>query len=179
MAILFHHAHSGSGRYDNASQILAIVVLLLGAFSFTCGSVLSRRSNLTLYPLVCAGWEMLAASACDLTTSTVFRQWSHAHWTHTAIAAIGYLILFGSLGGFTAYIWLLSQVPVAKLATYAYVNPIVAVLIGAVVLGERLRNYEYVGMAVTLFAVFVVTSSQMASQKSAVQPGSTPIAADV
>lgn len=177
LTALFRHAHI-AGQPDSSRQILAIIVLLLGAFSFTCGSVLSRRSRLTLDPLVCAGWEMLVASVCDLTVGTAFHQWSHAHWTHTAIAAIGYLILFGSLGGFTAYIWLLSHVPVAKLATYAYVNPIVAVLIGAVLLGERLQPYEYLGMAVTLFAVFLVTSSQMASGRPTAEIECVPIEAE-
>lgn len=159
-----HHGLRGDAR-----QVLAIVVLLLGALSFTCGSVLARRSPLSLHPLVCAGWEMLVASACDLSLGTALRQWRVAQWNHTSIAAVGYLLLFGSLAGFSAYVWLLAHVPVAKVATYAYVNPAVAVLIGAIFLGERLQPNEYAGMAVTLLAVFLVTSSSMRSGRPAAE----------
>jgi drug/metabolite transporter (DMT)-like permease len=151
------------GLRGDARQVLAVVALLLGALSFACGSVLARRSSLALHPLVCAGWEMLVASACDLSLSTVLHQERIAHWNRESVVAVGYLVLFGSLAGFSAYVWLLSHVPVAKVATYAYVNPAVAVLIGALLLGERLQANEYAGMAITLLAVFLVTSSQMRS----------------
>lgn len=156
-----HHSLRGDAR-----QMAAIVVLLLGALSFACGSVLARRSQISLHPLVCAGWEMLVACACDLALGTALHEWSRAHWNRTATTAVVYLILFGSLAGFSAYIWLIAHVPVAKVATYAYVNPAVAVLIGALFLGEHLLPNAYAGMAVTLLAVFLVTSSQMRSGRS-------------
>lgn len=150
-----------TGLHGDRHEILAIMVLLLGALSFASGSVLSRHSKLTLDPLVCAGWEMLTASVCDLVLASSLHQWSHAHWTRNSISAIAYLILFGSLIGFTSYIWLLQKVPVAKVATYAYVNPVVAVLLGAALLGERLLGNEWLGMFIILLAVFLVTSSRM------------------
>lgn len=150
-----------TGLHGDRHEILAIMVLLLGALSFASGSVLSRHSKLTLDPLVCAGWEMLTASVCDLVLASSLHQWSHAHWTRNSISAVAYLILFGSLIGFTSYIWLLQNVPVAKVATYAYVNPVVAVLLGAALLGERLLGNEWLGMFIILLAVFLVTSSRM------------------
>jgi drug/metabolite transporter (DMT)-like permease len=65
--------------------------------------------------------------------------------------------------GYTAYIYLLDNVPVAKVSTYAYVNPIVAVILGAIFLGERLVGIEYLGMAAILVAVYLVTSSKLKS----------------
>ncbi len=168
-----------SGLHGNTLQIVAIGVLLLGAFSWTCGSVLARRSHLSLHPLVCAGWEMIVASVCNLTLGTYLHEWSRAHWNRASIAAVGYLIFFGSLAGFSAYIWLIAHVPVAKVATYAYVNPIVAVMIGVVFLGERLHFNEYFGMGITLFAVFLVTSSSMHSGRSAAEIECSPVAAEV
>ena len=70
-------------------------------------------------------------------------------------------MVFGSLIGYTAYIYLLDNVPVAKVSTYAYINPIVAVILGAIFLSERLVPIEYAGMAAILLAVYVVTSSKM------------------
>jgi drug/metabolite transporter (DMT)-like permease len=142
-------------------QLLAIAVLLLGALSFSFGSVLSRNTRFSLDPFVCAGWEMLAASVCDLVLATAFQQWRHASWNHDSVSAVAYLVLFGSLVGFSSYTWLLQHVPVSKVATYAYINPMVAVLLGAIVLGERLHGNEWIGMMIILPAVFLVTSSKL------------------
>jgi drug/metabolite transporter (DMT)-like permease len=152
---------ANTGLHGDWRQVLAIVVLLLGALSFAGGSVLSRHSRLTLDPFVCAGWEMLVASACDLILTAALHDWKYAHWNRESISAIAFLVLFGSLTGFSAYTWLLSNVPVAKVATYAYVNPMVAVLLGAIFLGERLQGNEWIGMGIILAAVFLVTSSSM------------------
>ena len=150
-----------TGLHGDRHDILAIAVLLLGALSFASGSVLSRHSKLTLDPFVCAGWEMLAASFCDIVFATGRHDWGRAQWNRDSISAIAYLIVFGSLIGFTSYTWLLQKVPVAKVATYAYVNPVVAVILGALFLGERLLGNEWVGMAIILPAVVLVTSSRM------------------
>lgn len=152
-----------TGLHGDRQEILAIGVLLLGALSFAGGSILSRHSRLPLDPLVCAGWEMLVAGVCDLILGTVLHDWRYAHWNRDSISAIAYLIVFGSLMGFSSYIWLLKNVPVAKVATYAYVNPMVAVLLGVLLLGEHLQPYEWAGMVAILFAVFLVTSSKIDS----------------
>ncbi|HTU50007.1 MAG TPA: EamA family transporter [Acidobacteriaceae bacterium] len=150
-----------NGFHGDWHQLVAIVVLLLGALSFSFGSVWSRGTRFSLDPFVCAAWEMLAACVCDLVVATVRHQWGRATWNNESVSAIAFLILFGSLTGFSAYTWLLQNVPVSKVATYAYVNPMVAVLLGAIVLGERLHGNEWIGMVMILVAVFLVTSSKM------------------
>lgn len=150
-----------TGLHGDKHQIIAVIVLLLGALSFASGSVLSRHTKLTLDPFVCAGWEMLAASVCDLVLATSLREWGHAQWNRDSISAIAFLVVFGSLMGFSSYTWLLQNVPVAKVATYAYVNPTVAVLLGAMMLGERMLGNEWAGMVIILLAVYLVTTSKM------------------
>ena len=78
----------------------------------------------------------------------------------TSWVALVYLVVFGSLVGFTAYSWLLGVAPLSKVATYAYVNPVVAVLLGAVVAGEATSATTVLGGAVTVLAVAVVVSEQ-------------------
>jgi drug/metabolite transporter (DMT)-like permease len=78
---------------------------------------------------------------------------------------LGWLVIFGSLVGYTAYIYLLDNVPVAKVSTYAYINPIVAVILGALLMGERMVPIEYAGMAAILVAVYLVTSSKLKTVK--------------
>ena len=155
--------------HGRPTQLLAAFVVLLGAASWASGSVLFRRLRLPVDPLVAAGWEMLAAGLCNLLVATATWRWSLAEWNTQSIGAIGYLVLFGSLLGFSCYIWLIHHVAVAKVATYAYVNPVVAVILGAVVLGEHLQPTEYFGMVAVVCAVALVTSSQMKSGRSAAE----------
>jgi drug/metabolite transporter (DMT)-like permease len=88
-----------------------------------------------------------------------------AKWGMQAWGSIIYLVVFGSLITFTAYIYLLDNVAVSKVATYAYVNPVIAVILGTIFLHERFVAVEYVGMGGILLAVFLVTSSKMKSGK--------------
>jgi drug/metabolite transporter (DMT)-like permease len=150
-----------AGLHGDRHQVLAVAVLLLGALSFACGSIWSRHAKFALDLFVCAGWEMLAAGFCNLVLATGLREWGHAHWGRVSFSAIAYLIIFGSLIGFSAFSWLLHHVSVTKVTTYAYVNPMVAVLLGALMLGERLRRNEWIGMVIILAAVFLVTTSKV------------------
>ena len=87
-------------------------------------------------------------------------------WPAMGLAGVGfdpYLVIFGSLVTYTAYIYLLENVAVSKVATYAYINPVIAVILGAIFLRERFVAVEYVGMGAILLAVFLVTSSKMKS----------------
>ncbi len=154
------------GLRGHPMEFVGILVILGGAFSFALGSVLSRRMKLPVHPLVAAGWEMFAAGFLNVTLATLFWQWPHAVWNWQSVSAIGYLVLFGSLLGFSCYIWLLAHVSVAKVSTYAYMNPLVAVAMGALILHERLEITEYVGMIFILIAVALVTSSRMESGRS-------------
>jgi len=166
----FSSAHLGVSM-----QLLAAGVVLLGALSWASGSVLFRRLRLPVDPLVAAGWEMLAAGLCDLVLASLTRQWPHAVWNTKSVGAIGYLVMFGSLLGFSCYIWLIHHVPVAKVATYAFVNPLVAVILGAVVLGEHLQRSEYVGMVMIICAVALVISSQTRSGRPAAELEAGPL----
>lgn len=90
-----------SGVDGHQKQILAIAAIPAGAFSFSAGSVLSRRMSLPVDPLVAAGWEMFAAGAANVICATLFRQWPHAVWNWKSIGSVGYLVLVGSLLGFS------------------------------------------------------------------------------
>ncbi|MGH9587373.1 MAG: EamA family transporter [Acidobacteriaceae bacterium] len=149
------------GLSGHPMQAVAIAAILAGAFSWAYGSVLSRRMNLAVDPLVAAGWEMSAAGLANVLWATVFWRWPHAVWNWRSVSCIAFMILFGSLLGFTSYIWLISHVPVSKVSTYAYVNPMLAVLLGVVFLGEKLEPTEMVGMVAILASVALVSLSKV------------------
>ena len=77
------------------------------------------------------------------------------------MAAVGYLIVFGSWVGFSAFIWLLQNVPMSKVATYAYVNPIVAVFLGWIFLHERVDIFILAGSAIIVLSVALVTGAKV------------------
>lgn len=154
------------GINGHPMQVLAIVAILLGALSWAAGSILSRRMNLPVDPLVAAGWEMFAAGVCNVFFATTLWTWPHAVWNWRSVGCIGYMVLFGSLLGFNCYIWLIAHVPVSKVATYAYVNPMLAVVLGAVILHEKLVSTEYIGMFAILISVALVTSSKLTRVES-------------
>jgi drug/metabolite transporter (DMT)-like permease len=145
-------------------QLLAASTLLCSSFSWAVGSVLSRKWQLSVDPFVATAWEMTAAGVAHLVLATVTGQWSHAVFSRRAMGATLYLVVFGSWVGYSAYIWLLKHVPTPKVATYAYVNPIVAVFLGWVILHERVDVYILLGSAVIVVAVALVTTAQVHSQ---------------
>ncbi|HTZ90594.1 MAG TPA: EamA family transporter [Alloacidobacterium sp.] len=93
--------------------------------------------------------------------------------TRGAMGAVAYLVTFGSLVRYTAFVWLLEHVPVPKVATYAYVNPVVAVIFGGILLGERMVGAEYAGMIAVVIAVALVNSSRIRVERKC--PDAEPV----
>jgi drug/metabolite transporter (DMT)-like permease len=130
-------AGSGSGRAD----VTGVVVLVAAALSWAAGSVWSRTAPLVRRPLVMTGMEMFCGGlACGLAglASGELGQLHLSRVPAQSWLAIGYLAIVGSMVGYTAYVWLLGNAPLSLVTTYAYVNPLVAVLLGALLLHERL-----------------------------------------
>jgi len=89
-----------------------------------------------------------------------------AVWTSRGIGAVAYLIIGGSLIGYTAYIYILGHAPTAKVSTYAYVNPVVAVFLGWLVLGETIDRYILAGSAIVIASVILVTSASVTKKNT-------------
>ncbi len=145
---------------------LGIVVLLLAALSFAIGSVLSRRFRFQADTFVATGWQIGAAAIFNWSVAIGGGSLQHATWTWSGMGAIVYLSIFGSLFGLVAFTYLLQNVPVGKVATYAFVNPIIAVLLGVIFLHERLATTEVGGMAIIVCAVAIVVLSRPVKEKT-------------
>ena len=158
-----------SGLAGNRTLLLALGVLLAGGFSWTVGSILSRRSRLPVNSFVAAAWQMLAAGVFSTALGTALGQWPQFHLTHAAIGSLAWLITGGSLLGYSAFVYLIEHVPVAKVSSYAYVNPVVAVLLGIFLLHERMEASEFVGMAGIVVAVFLLTSAQVRTKSRPIE----------
>lgn len=150
-----------TGFQGKAKVLLALAALLGGAFCWTVGSVYSRRRRLPVNSFVAASWQMVIAGAINLLIGTLIGEWSSFHMTHRAAGAIAYLVTGGSLIGYSAYIYLLEHVPVAKVSSYAYVNPVVAVLLGIFILNEHPEPVEFAGMVGIIAAVYLLTTAKV------------------
>ena len=142
-------------------QLLGSLSLLFSSFSWAVGSILSRRWQMKVDPLVATGWEMLFASLAHSMLALLTGQFHRATFNHRGLAAVLYLVVFGSWIGYTAYVWLLKHVPTPKVATYAYVNPIVAVILGLIVLHERVDRFMLAGSVIIVAAVALVTTAKV------------------
>ena len=153
----------GEGSVDR----LGALVIVLSALSWAAGSLYSRGAPLPHRPLVSAGLASLCGGVLLLVTSLAAGELGDVHVTQGALLALGYLIVAGSLVGFTAYVWLLRVAPISLVGTYAYVNPIVAVFLGWALLGEEVT----VQMAAAGAAIVVSVALILRASGSAVEPG--------
>jgi len=135
-------------------QLWASISLLGGSFSWALGSVLAKKwKSPEIDPFSATAWQMIAAGGANFLVAFVLGDPSRAVWTARGVGATLYLVVFGSWVGYTAYIWLLNHVPTSKVSTYAYVNPVVAVFLGWLVLHERVDAYILAGSAVVVASV--------------------------
>jgi drug/metabolite transporter (DMT)-like permease len=154
------------GLNGDSREIVAAVITLAGTLCWTAASVISRRSTIRISGVASAGWQMVFGGLFNLCLLAWSGDYRGAKWGMQAWGSIFYLVVFGSLITYTAYIYLLDNVSVSKVATYAYINPVIAVILGVIFVHEHFVAVEYVGMAGILLAVFLVTSSKMKSGKS-------------
>ncbi|TMI22732.1 drug/metabolite exporter YedA [Candidatus Bathyarchaeota archaeon] len=136
-------------------------VLILASLSWAIGSVYSRKASLPTAPLLGSGMEMLAGGVLLLVASLVSREWigfQPSNISLLSLVSFLYLIIFGSLVGFSSYVWLLTKTTTARVSTYAYVNPVVAVLLGYFLAGEQLTIRTLLASSVIVIAVVVITT---------------------
>jgi len=152
--------HRG-GELGYSRPLLGTWVLLGAALSFGVGSVLSRRFRFKADTFVATGWQLGAAGIFNAAFTVAGGNLRAGTWTWGGFGAILYLSVFGSLFGLVAFTYLLQNVAVTKVATYAFVNPVIAVLLGVVLLHERLVAEQLVGMGVIVCGVAMVVYSRV------------------
>jgi drug/metabolite transporter (DMT)-like permease len=150
-----------------AGPVRGEVALLVAALSWSCGSLYARRATAAIDPLVATGWEMLIGGGLFLVIAAGLGSAAAMRPTAIGTAALLYLVVFGSWIGFTAYVWLLAHVPAAKVATYAYVNPVIALALGWWILDERMSLAVALGSAIIVVAVVLVTTARVTPRAAA------------
>ena len=161
------HAAAGHGGAGGLPGI-GIVIILIASVSWASGTIASRRVPLPSRPLLATSMQMLAGGAVLLAVAAVtgeFGQFNPAHVSAASWLALAYLIGPGSIIAFSAYVVAVRRLPTATVATYAYVNPIIAVILGTSLLGEALTASMLLGGALIVVAVVLVVRSRAAVRR--------------
>jgi drug/metabolite transporter (DMT)-like permease len=137
-----------------------VAILLSGTISWATGTLAAPRTPLPASQTLATAMQILVAGVVLVPASLLFEDWSGlaAHpWTFTEIGSMGYLVVFGSIVAFTCYAWLVQVAPPGLVSTYAYVNPVVALLLGALMLNEPVTGRSALAAAIIIGGVVLIT----------------------
>ena len=154
----------GTGGSDSATGIdpFGALMILVSAGSWAVGSLLSRRVTLPESPFLGAAMNLFSGGVMLLILSLVTSEWTQVDWAAVSVrsvAAVMYLAVGSSVIAFGSYMWLLAHVSPSRLGTYAYVNPVIAVFLGWILVGEELTGRTLIAAAVIIGAVFLITTA--------------------
>jgi drug/metabolite transporter (DMT)-like permease len=170
--LLFSEQTSKALGDGNGSQIIGLVILILGAMSWAGGSLYSKYKSAGGSATVNTAWQMLAAGIVFVPGSFLNNEWSGFNWqavTTSSWLSLLYLITMGSLAAFSAYVWLLQVRPATQVSTYAYVNPVVAVLLGVLFANEHMTLLQIAGLAVILLSVLLINLAKYRNEQKTVK----------
>jgi len=136
-------------------------LLIISALSWASGSVYSKSFTSSAATISNIAIQMLSGGICLSIIGTFLGEFSRVHFTNKGLGALLYLVVFGSMIGYSCYIYILQKWPAAKAGTYAYVNPMVAVMLGAIFLGEAISIKIILATITILGGVILVQTSKL------------------
>ena len=171
IVLLFKEKISGAfSSVDSSVQIGCMLLLLVGSFSWTAGSIYSKYKATAGSNKVNVGWQMVAAGIPFVPLTFIHGELKHVQLqtiSADAWLSLCYLIFFGSIAAFTAYVWLLQVRSSAQVSTYAYVNPVVAVLLGVFFASEKISFLQLLGLVIILGSVLLINLVKYRAGKKA------------
>ena len=151
------------GEQSGDATLLGLGAVVVAAIMWASGSFASQRISLPRDPLVSTGWQMLLGGLVISVAGLVSGEAGHVDFqafSARSVLALTYLIAIGSWVAFTAYAWLLQNAPISRVATYAYVNPAVAIVLGWLILDEVITPITLVGAAIIVVSVALVVRTE-------------------
>jgi len=157
-------------RGGESVKLSSMVLLVLAAISWSGGSLYSKYKTSEDPIIVITTWQMMAAGIAFVPGIIIRDEFNGFHWKEVsgdAWMAVLYLIVLGSIAGFSAYVWLLKERPAMQVSTYAYVNPVVAVLLGVFFANEKISSIQVIGLFIILGSVFMINMARYRREKLA------------
>jgi len=169
------------------TQVIALVLVMLDPIAWSLGALLSKKNTTNTPARVSSAWQMIIAGLAFVIAALVhqeFKQFQISSVPASAWMALVYLILFGSIGAFSAYIWLLKVRSAVQVSSHSYVNPVVAVILGVLFAHENISILQLLGLLVILCSVLLINAKKYTFKgpkgwldrlkiRGSVQPGST------
>jgi len=146
---------------SETNQLFGMILVIAAGLCWATGSIYGVRAPVSKSPILASGMQMLAGGSVMLLVGTLMGEWAGFEISvvsRNSWLALAYLLVFGSLIGFTAYSWLLKNARPAMVATYAYVNPVIAVILGWAIAGESFTGRTLLGAGVIVGSVVMITS---------------------
>jgi drug/metabolite transporter (DMT)-like permease len=164
------------GGAGNRGFLAGIAAIQIASFGWSLGSAYSRRHARSDNVLGTTALQMLAGGLMMMAAGTAHGEWGHLHFTARTAAALGYLATVGSVGGFVAYTYALRHLPVTFVSLYAYINPVIAVTLGVLLLGEPFDSRMAAAALLVLAGVAVVrwTGTGIERSKIAARASESP-----
>lgn len=151
----------------NRGFLMGVIALQIAAFGWSLGSAYSRRHGRSDNVLGTTAYQMLAGGLMMMIVGTVRGEWSHLFFTHRTALALTYMSTVGAIGGFVAYTYALRHLPVSFVSLYAYINPVIAVALGVMFLGEPFDRRMAAAAALVFAGVAVVRMKDLSPSPSA------------
>lgn len=162
------------GATLGVSYLLGMLAIQIGCASWSGGSVYAKHHQAKVAPLMGAAVQMLCAGVALLLLGTILGDWRVVHFSARSLAALGYLTVFGSIVAYGSYTYAVQKLPLSIVSTYSYVNPVIAVLLGWLVLAEPLGWRVITAMLIILGGVALVKTAAK-SHANAEQPEAVAI----
>lgn len=140
----------------NPSYLTGIIALLIGVLAWSSGTIYSKYVKVTVHPLMNAAVQMCIAGFALTVVSGLVGEYPKFYFTQNSLFAFLYLLVFGAFIAYGAYIYAISNLPISFVSTYAYINPVIALFLGWLVLDEKLDTAIIIASVIILLAVYVV-----------------------
>ncbi|QNK64450.1 EamA family transporter [Pedobacter sp. PAMC26386] len=160
VVLLFgEQASKALSGHHSSSMLAAMGLLLLAPISWSLGSLYAKRQTSTSPARIGTAWQMIIAGLAFIPAGFIHQEYNGFNWNDVPAEswfAVLYLIVFGSIIGFSAYVWLLRVRPATQVSTHSYVNPVIAVLLGILFAKEQISILQMAGLAIILMSVLLI-----------------------
>ncbi len=143
-------------EFSNSNYRTGIIMTFLANLSWAIGSVWIKKKNQHINPFLSAGLQMSFGGLLLIPISLMFDDYSSIHWSNEVLYALGYMILVGSVSAYACYSYAIKKLPMTIVSLYAYINPIVAVILGWLVLSEKLNERVGIAILLTIVGIYLV-----------------------
>ena len=153
------------GDFANPNYRMGIILIFVATLTWAIGSILTKRKNYDTSPFLSAGIQMFFGGLFCLPFSLAFDDLNHVVWSSEVVYGLAYLIIFGSVMAFSMYAYTLSHLPITIASLYSYINPLVAVVLGWLVLDEKLNMKIGAAFLITVTGIYLVNYGYQQQKK--------------